>query len=71
MMQVQEDIVHSLHLNHPAMLMTSFNRPNISYQVELLDLMQPAAAVGVGGGLGVEEEEEGGAGAALREKAGE
>ena len=70
-LQVQQDIVHSLHLNNPAMLMTSFNRPNIRYQVELLDLMQQPAAVGALGGATLEEGEEGGPGAALREKAGE
>ena len=32
-MQVQDDIVGSLHMNHPLRLISSFNRPNIRYEV--------------------------------------
>ena len=32
-LQVQEDILSSLKLNHPLRLISSFNRPNITYEV--------------------------------------
>lgn len=37
--QVQDDIVSQLRLSDPLRLVSSFNRPNISYSVTLLDLL--------------------------------
>jgi superfamily II DNA helicase RecQ len=42
-LQVQQDILSSLQLRNPALLVTSFNRPNIHYTVTLLDVQQPPA----------------------------
>ncbi|WIA40378.1 hypothetical protein OEZ86_013742 [Tetradesmus obliquus] len=42
--QVQQDILSSLRMRNPALLVTSFNRPNIHYTVTLLDVQQPPAA---------------------------
>jgi hypothetical protein len=66
-LQVQQDILSSLKLSNPAVLTSSFNRPNIHYSILLLDVQPPpdnrtahsttvvtAAAAGPvdGGGLG-------------------
>lgn len=42
LLQVRQDILSSLKLSLPAVLTSSFNRPNIHYTVLLLDV-QPAA----------------------------
>ncbi|GFH15794.1 ATP-dependent DNA helicase, partial [Haematococcus lacustris] len=39
--KVQRDIVSQLQLAQPVTLVASFNRPNITYAVRLMDLAQP------------------------------
>ena len=40
-LQVRQDIISSLKLSQPAVLTSSFNRPNIHYTILLLDVQQP------------------------------
>eukprot|EP00775_Hariotina_reticulata_P005180 gene5180-5418_t len=44
-LQVQEDILSTLQLRNPAMLKQSFNRPNIHYNVVMLDVQPPPGAL--------------------------
>ncbi|KAL6746879.1 hypothetical protein V8C86DRAFT_3034294 [Haematococcus lacustris] len=50
--KVQRDIVAQLQLAQPVTLVASFNRPNITYAVRLMDLAQPdlSQEQGTGGG---------------------
>lgn len=40
---MRQDVLSSLQLSNPAVLTSSFNRPNIHYSIILLDVQQPAA----------------------------
>ncbi|MQK85093.1 hypothetical protein EI035_23925, partial [Escherichia coli] len=51
-MQVQQDILSSLRMRNPALLVTSVNRPNIHYTVTLLDVQQPPAAAAAAAAAG-------------------
>lgn len=42
--KVQKDVIDSLSLNHPLVLKSSFNRPNIYYEVRYKDLLDDAYA---------------------------
>lgn len=55
--QVRDDVIKQLRLRSPAVLLSSFNRPNIHYQVLFPDLAPaPAAALGVGEGGGDDDD---------------